>query len=237
VAGRLVIVVVVVVVVVFVVIVIVVVASGPTVGTRGTSFRPTCEWLSYWRSLVRRRVRAGRLVVVIVVVVVVVQGPARPRSPRRMVQQMYANTPAANLEAVLQHRHQPHHRRRQVGGHGRWSRAVCLRAAAHWPMPKKIARGPTASTRRRGTHATCVCHRRRAERKTVVHQQQAENCCTPTTGHIAVAMRVADLGVSQQLGRASEATRLGLSSVHKLILSIPPRQKETRTNAHRLHWL
>lgn len=87
-----------------------------------------------------------------------------------MVRQMYANTPAANLEAVLQHRHQPHHGKTvaDAGGKleaidhveeaalssnssaphlveatidGRSSRAVCLHAAAHWPMPKKIAGG------------------------------------------------------------------------------------------------
>ena len=135
-----------------------------------------------------------------------------------MVRQMYANTPAANVEAVLQYRHQPHHGKTvaDAGGKleaidhveeaalssnssaphlveatidGRSSRAVCLHAAAHWPMPKKIAGGlhcehtqawhacnkgfslPQTSHRRHREEQDCVCHRRRAERRTVVHQQ------------------------------------------------------------------
>jgi hypothetical protein len=87
-----------------------------------------------------------------------------------MIREKFANTSAAELEAVLQHRHQANHGKNvcDAGGNleakehtkeaalnsdstaehaaeatfdGRSSRDVCVHAAAHWPQPKGLATG------------------------------------------------------------------------------------------------
>jgi len=87
-----------------------------------------------------------------------------------MIREKFANTSAAELEAVLQHRHQANHGKSvcDAGGNleakehtkeaalnsdstaeyaaeatfdGRSSRDVCVHAAAHWPQPKGLATG------------------------------------------------------------------------------------------------